>query len=358
MHSQAGDPTWMRAKKGEMQETHSDWQTYHLYGFTVRSDFPFADLPVAWRVTAEESTADLVFTFAAQPPRQVDWQTVAPLYVEPYYHTPDGAVRTGSPFFMLYELPEGAEVLRFAAVADFYLWPERIVCHLLDPAEVRLAELYLLGTVLAYWAEGRDVATLHASAVVTDAGAVAFMTSSGAGKSSLAASFVQAGYPLLTDDLLAIRYQGKYVMGSAGYPRMRMWPEQAALFAGGVEGLACVYRSETKLTVPIGTGRLGSFCADARPLAAIYLPQRYEAAGHGNEIEILTVAPAEALFTLLSHSFAARLTNTLSRQRQRLALLAPLVDQAPVRRLIYPSGYEYLPRVRQAIRADLQQVFK
>jgi len=31
-----------------------------------------------------------------------------------------------------------------------------------------------------------------------------------------------------------------------------------------------------------------------------------------------------------------------------------MVQQAPMRRLIYPAGYEHLPRVRDAVLADVE----
>ena len=41
----------------------------------------------------------------------------------------------------------------------------------------------------------KDIHSLHASAVAVDGKAIAFLGSNGFGKSSLAASFVNAGYP-------------------------------------------------------------------------------------------------------------------------------------------------------------------
>jgi len=41
-------------------------------------------------------------------------------------------------------------------------------------------------------------------------------------------------------------------------------------------------------------------------------------------------------------------------QPQRLDFFARMVQQVPMRRLIYPAGYEHLPRVREAVPADVE----
>ena len=63
--------------------------------------------------------------------------------------------------------------------------------------------------------------------------------------------------------------------------------------------------------------------------------------------------PAEALIELIRNSFAARIVEAMGWQRERLGKLAQLVRETPIRRLRYPSGFEHLPRVRQAILDDL-----
>ena len=45
---------------------------------------------------------------------------------------------------------------------------------------------------------------LHATAVVVDGEAVAFLGDCGYGKSTLGAAFLARGFPLLTDDVLAL----------------------------------------------------------------------------------------------------------------------------------------------------------
>ena len=75
-------------------------------------------------------------------------------------------------------------------------WPPTV-----PDAEIRTC---LFGPIIGFALHLRGTPCLHASAVVVDGRAVAFLGHSGAGKSTTAASFVHRGYRALTDDVLAL----------------------------------------------------------------------------------------------------------------------------------------------------------
>lgn len=245
-------------------------------------------------------------------------------------------------------------LLHFPRSADFYLWPQRIVCHLLDPAAAPLVEIHFLGTAMALWLELRGIPALHASAVAVDGRAVAFTSSNGGGKSSLAAALMQAGHPLLTDDILPVeRAADGTITGRPGYPTMRMWPEEARHFLGHIDGLPRVHPRLDKRRVFVGPpAGFGSFHGAPAPLACLYLPDRRDPAQWGERVEIAPVSQAQAVIELVRHSFVARLVHAAGLQPARLHLFAALVRQVPVRRLVYPSGFDHLPSVCDAILVD------
>ncbi|MBI3799732.1 MAG: hypothetical protein HY268_22515 [Deltaproteobacteria bacterium] len=150
---------------------------------------------------------------------------------------------------------------------------------------------------------------LHASAVMTSAGAVAFVALSQGGKSALAAALMVAGHSLLSDDMLPVAADGGRFLAYPGYPQMRMWPEQAQHFVGDYQALELVHPNFTKRRVPIGPAGWGTFCTFPQPLSALYLLDRRSPAEYGITIKIAAVSLAQALFTLVGHSFAAPLIN-------------------------------------------------
>jgi serine kinase of HPr protein (carbohydrate metabolism regulator) len=67
---------------------------------------------------------------------------------------------------------------------------------------------------------------LHASAVVIRDQVIAIIGDKGSGKSSTAAALCAQGYPLLTDDLLAIRYNQKnQPVAISGFPQLKIRPD-------------------------------------------------------------------------------------------------------------------------------------
>lgn len=324
-----------------------EWATYRLYGMTLSSDFAFSN-----RLAPGAGPPELTFICVRSAPLAGSWERV-----EPDYASPPG--NDGGSSILVYRLGESSDecwVVRFRT-ADFYLWPGHIICHLLDPRHGYLAEIQLLGIVLALWLERRGVPALHASAVAVRDRAAAFLSTAGSGKSSLAMTLMQAGYPLLTDDILPVERSGGAYSGHPGYPQVRVWPEQARSFFGHHEGLDIVHPSYSKRRFPVGYGDgFGDFCEASRPLGCLYLPERRDPAIWGTRVEITAVSPLQSMMYLIAHSFAGRVVEALTMQTRRMSFFASLVGQVPVRRLLYPDGYHHLPEVRRAILADLDSL--
>ncbi len=320
------------------------WCTYHLFGFSLTSDFPFAN-----RLAAGSSAPDLTFTCVASAPVAVDWAHASPLYSSPYRTDSDESVA------YLYQL-DACDVLRFTDVADFFVWPDFIACYLVDSTYDYMVEIRLLGPVLSFWLEKQGIPALHASAVVCEQGAVAFLSSNRGGKSSLAASLMQAGYPLLTDDILPVEHRQGRFFGHPGYPQMRLWPDEAEHFLGQSNSLEHVHPELSKRRVPVGADAFGTFCSTSQLVSCVYLPERREPADGDMEISIRPVAARDAVIELVRHSFSARMVEAAGLQAQRLNLFAQLARQVPMRRVLYPSGLEHLDTVRDVILKDMDSL--
>lgn len=321
-----------------------DWPVYSLYGFNLASDFPFAN-----RLMRGTGDPDLTFRLTDTPPVS-GWKADAPAFAT----SPelDGVEES-----LLYVYSRGGyHVLRCTDVADYYLWPDGIACHLLDPAYDYLVEIYLLGVAFSLWLELRGVPALHASAVAVEGRAAVFLATNHGGKSSLAASLMQVGYPLLTDDVLPVERREETYVARPGYPQMRMWPGQAHYFLGRYEDLEVVHPAYSKRRVPVGEGGLGAFHEEPAPLACLYLPERRDPAEWGTKTEVNRISRVEALISLVGQSFIPHTVEALGLQPQRLDFFASLVSELPVRRIVYPEGYDLLPEVRHAILSDLSQL--
>ena len=247
-------------------------------------------------------------------------------------------------------LVEEEYVLCSGESAIFVIGTDEIRYHLYDSSYKNWLEIWLLGTVLSFWLEWQQRLALHASAAVINGHAVGFMATNKGGKSSLAASLMLQGHPLLSDDILVLS-GGTPPRAHSSFPQLRMWPEQAAHFVEDVDALQTVHPYTEKKLVPVGRGGIrGSFCSESRPLAALYIPDRRDEA---EEISVEPLSQSEALLSIVKESFVVTMIAAAGWQKRRLRQLADIVKAVPVRRLIYPNGIEHLPAVAEAIKEDV-----
>ncbi len=318
------------------------WRLYRLYGLVLASDVRFTT-----RLPPVDAPPDLTFTCAGMPPVFNGGSLPAPVYASRFL------TAHGESTCSLYRF-EDLDLLRFPGVADFYLGSDRIACHPAAPEDLAAVEIYLLGTVLSYWLERAGVPCLHASAVASNGRTVGFLSYNGGGKSSLAAGMMQGGCLLLTDDVLAIMQGPEGFSGRHGYPQMRLWPTEAEHFWGPAANLPRVHPDTPKVRLPVGNGSFGAFEEARRPpLTGFYLPVRRPSGDDRMAVEIATLSARDAVIEFVRHSFVAPLVEAAGWQSRRLDLFTRLALAVPVKRLIYPSGLEHLPRVRDAILNDL-----
>lgn len=107
-----------------------------------------------------------------------------------------------------------------------FLNGEKIVVYSKKDVDSYKLKTYILGPVLAALLHQRGFLVLHASAVKINSYAVAFLGFSGMGKSTLAMALNKAGYPLLTDDILAIQFDENGVpIVYPGFPQTKLSPQ-------------------------------------------------------------------------------------------------------------------------------------
>ena len=331
-----------------------------LFGLTLATDFEF-ETPLPPPSPAQEAgEPDLVFRCTSAPPAEDSSEPEAS-EANPLDDDPDAVVssfsspirlESGAPLLVIRK-GRREDLVRFSEVADFRVGDRHIHCQVLDPDYAFTVEIHLLGLVMAYWFERKDIPMLHASAVEVQGHAVGFMASNRGGKSSLAATFVEAGHPLLTDDLLGIQESAGRFLGRPGYPSMRMWPDQAARFVEDWAELPLAHPWYAKRKVSVGPDGFGSFVDRPLPLACCYLPERRDDV---SAVEFEPVPPGEAVIEMIRGSFLLRAVEGLELARERLPLLGRIAGKLPLRRLVYPDGFERLPEVRQAIVADLRSL--
>lgn len=309
-----------------------------IYGVGLATAMDFAN-----RVPSSGQPADVQFSIVDRLPVEVDWQA-PPAYTSPIL------LDSGVPYFTLH-MAEPFVVLRFTEVSDFAVGPRQIWAVEHDPDYGFTTEIHLLGTVLAVWLERAGRPALHASAVVVDGAAMGFMSGNRGGKTSVAAALMERGHRLLTDDILAIDVESPGVTAQPGYPQMRMWPQEAERFIGGVESLPLANPAYDKRRIPVGDDGIGAFDPEPRPLAVLYRLVRRPAWSEGR-VAISALSGSTAVMELLEQSFTADFADRLGLRAERLATFASVVRAVPVRRVEYAAGPQLVNEVCDAILHD------
>jgi hypothetical protein len=238
---------------------------------------------------------------------------------------------------------------RLAGLFDFILNPDgsQILFRPLGEFSTVSFETYLLGLLMKAILIKKGIHSLHASAVLVDGKAVAFLGFNGFGKSSLAASFVSAGYPLFTDDVLRLDESGCSVYPGPGW--LKLLPDSCGLADMFSEGVPMDPNAD-KCLFPVA--------ADLRwtrgtPLAAIYcLPGPGTSRGP-ERISIDALAFREALTEILYGTHRDPVVE-LDRATNPFHVAKRIVAAVPVRRITYPWNLALLHDVRGAIVADLR----
>ncbi|MCI0710141.1 MAG: hypothetical protein L0154_08255 [Chloroflexi bacterium] len=294
----------------------------HAYGYNIRADVEFVT-PVGSFV---EGAAEIQYRRSSP----IDYQQAVLIYTSPTSH------------IRFYRIGH-SDLLRVPEVADFFVEGSHVFWQ--AASHTPMVEIFFFGPVCSLLLERHGIPALHASAVSIDGRAVGFLAASHGGKSTLAAHFIQLGYPMITDDVLPVEVTDPEIRVRPGYPQMKLWHEQAIRFCDDPRQLRRLHQNLNKYAVPVS-----NFCSEWLPLDTLYLPERND---NVNEVRIDPLTPAAATIELMRYAFSAGVMSVLADQRQRWKLFANITRQVGVKRLIYPSGLENLPRVQDAILHDI-----
>lgn len=253
-------------------------------------------------------------------------------------------------WFRYQRLQDGSDYVRWEGLFEFLIAGNgrRIIAHPLGPVAQEALHTYLYGQVLSFALLKLGLEPLHATTVVIDGMAVAFLGDCRAGKSTLAARCLQAGYRLLTDDLLVLRRRQGRFLAYPGPARIKLMPSIAARLLGR-QAVGCRMNPFTaKLVIPLQPAQ---YARSPTPLAAIYVlsPPRWHA---GAPMVIRRLSGQAAWQALTTGAF-----NTVVREPQRLAQqfawATELAGAVPVKSLHYPRRLKPLDHVLHAIEEDL-----
>lgn len=190
--------------------------------------------------------------------------------------------------------------------------------------------LYLLGTCMSTILMQRKILPLHGSAIEIDGKAYAILGDCGAGKSTLAKAFLNRGYKLLTDDVIAVTFSNRQEpLVIPSYPQQKLWMESLNHFQLESDQLKPLIDRETKFAVPA----VSQFINEKLPLAGMY--ELFITENEG--ISITPITNMNRFHTLYNQTFRNFFLEELGLMEWHFETSAKLVSRVPIYKIERPS---------------------
>jgi len=244
---------------------------------------------------------------------------------------------------------KGEYLLRFTNLADFTVSADgwQINCYPHGNIVNETASHLLLDQVIPAVLAHQGELVLHASGVVSDYGAIAFLGESGSGKSTLCAGFNRAGFPQLSDDFLLLRASKDGFVAVPSYPGLRLWPDSRTALKWEAADTTPVAHYTTKERLDTSSHGL-PFCSVPVPITTLFVLTSPDETMKTDQVSIEPLTHQDAFMALLKYSFRLDISD---RERNKKAFrdIAETVSKLKLFRLSYPRKMAMLPQVRTAI---------
>jgi hypothetical protein len=295
---------------------------YTAYGLLLSSNQPIAGLLPSSSI----ALPDVQIKLGSLPRRHSSNSELTKRYASSY------PGETGEPDLQIWDVDDG-EFLHAVYSDGVEFWLDRDLATLWaqwpDASSLENTLSYLVGPILGLLLRLRGIVCLHASAVSIKDRAVAFVGCEGAGKSTTAAAFARRGYPVLSDDIVALVECGREFQMLPAYPRVNLWPDSVKLLYGSSDALPQIMPDWDKRCLKLGEAEGTKFEERPLPLGAIYvLGGAAGASGEGVEI----ISQKTALMMLVENTYATNFLDAKQRAKE-FEVLSRVVATVPVRKI-------------------------
>lgn len=200
-----------------------------------------------------------------------------------------------------------------------------------------------LGTILVQ----RGDLVLHGDVVsISDDAAIAILGPSGAGKSTTAAAFDTAGYPILSDDIVDIRYRDGIPTVYPGVPNVKLRQETATElgFDSPIASDQPSNHNRSKRYYP--SRERGS--QSPRELIGVYI------LADGPQLSIEELDGTDGIMEVIRQTHLINSHDGETAREHHLDQCATLTADVPIKRLTRPRVLDQLPQVREHVLSDIQ----
>lgn len=220
-----------------------------------------------------------------------------------------------------------------------------VIVEPLPDVDERILRPCILGSAMSVILQQRGFLVLHASAVLMQGEAIAFLGTSGAGKSTTASAFMKQGYSVITDDVLAIQFKDGIPIVIPSYPFIKLLPDAVAALGHDVETFPLLNRTTTKRMQTFEN----SYLQDTYPLGKIYF------LAISDRHELQDCSSTEALLNLVNHSRALNALTDPDSKKQHFQQCSDIVKFIPFSILHRKPGLDELSVIVRQVESDLSR---
>lgn len=246
----------------------------------------------------------------------------------------------------------GNSTVRFTSKGAYLFLDQIYICRISLGKEIvinpntKLDESFLrviiLGPALSILLHQRGNLILHASAININGRAVAFLGNNGCGKSTSLIALHKNGYPIVTDDILPVKFNNEGLpIVTPSYSRMKLRSDVMNYMQGDIDFIPKTHVYSDKYYYFTEN----NFSHKQLPLKKIYIIQK------GEEWSLNSLNPNESLMKLVKSSYCYGISSK-EEIVKNLNECSKLVNNLPIKLLKIPQSLEQLPELIKIIEND------
>ncbi|MBX2849143.1 MAG: hypothetical protein KTR16_12530 [Acidiferrobacterales bacterium] len=242
---------------------------------------------------------------------------------------------------------ENTVLLQVANIAVFLIENGRqIIYQKIGDSHDDDVRAFLLGSCLGAILIQRDFLVLHASTVEVDDGCIVCVGRSTAGKSTLAATFLQSGFSIISDDVCAIGADNCVI---PGVPRVKINQDTADFLNIDTSALKVIRAvCDGKFSLPLGD----RFCSEKLPIRAIY-----ELAVGKDEMSITRPSGQFECFSVINRNlYRPRYVKALEKSKPIFEQECELASTVPVFKITRPMAQKSSDQIQKIILENLNDL--
>lgn len=206
-----------------------------------------------------------------------------------------------------------------------------------DVDEIKLAS-FVLGWCLAFLFQMRGFSAIHSSAIEIDKQAVLISGTSGAGKSTVALSLIDAGYRYLVDDIAMVNPKDDMLI-QPGFPQQKICRN----IAEQLEEDKLLYINEKKDKFARYNNQ--DFCDEPRNFTTMFILEKYD----GDRVLVEEVTGIKKLTNILKNLFLLDAYKAMGFTLEEKERCLELAGKIAIYTIYRPDGKDSVREIRDAI---------